>query len=73
MASGIANSTPEAVQQATTNLSRWLVEDYRLTANEVAPVLGTAIHYEIAEMVDPLIHVEAKIEKRSLAGLQQAP
>ncbi len=73
MASGIANSLPEAVQQATTNLSRWLVEDYKLSDNEVALVLGTAIHYDIAELVDPLVHVVAKIEKKSLAGLQQAP
>ena len=73
MASGIANSLPEAVQQATTNLSRWLVEDYKLSDNEVALVLGTAIQYEIAELVDPLVHVVAKIGKKSLAGLQQVP
>ncbi len=73
MASGIANSLPEAVQQATTNLSRWLVEDYKMTDNEVALVLGTAVQYDIAELVDPLIHVVAKIAKKSLSGLPPAP
>lgn len=71
MASGIANSLPEAVQQATTNLSRWLAEDYKLSPTEIALVLGTAIHYDVAELVDPLVHVVAKIEKKALAGLAQ--
>jgi acetamidase/formamidase len=71
MASGIANSLQEALQQATTNLSRWLADDYKLTPNEVAIVLGTAIQYQIAEVVDPLVHVVAKIDKKALAGLPQ--
>jgi amidase len=71
MASGIANSLPEAVQNATTSLARWLADDYKLTPNEVAIVLGTAIHYDIAEVVDPLVHVVAKIDKKALAPLQQ--
>jgi acetamidase/formamidase len=70
MASGIANSLPEALQEATTNLARWLSEDFKLTSNEVAVVLGTAIRFDVAEVVDPLVHVVAKIEKRTLALLQ---
>jgi acetamidase/formamidase len=71
MASGIANSLQEALQQATTNLSRWLADDYQLTPNEVAIVLGTAMQYQVAEVVDPLVHVVAKIDKKALSGLQQ--
>src|SRR5205823_1723361 len=56
MASGIANSLPEALQQATTNLARWLEDDYKLTPNEAAVVLGSSIKYDIAEVVDPLVH-----------------
>jgi len=70
MASGIANSLQDALQQATTNLARWLADDYKLTPNEVAIVLGTAIQYQIAEVVDPLVHVVARIDKKALAGLQ---
>jgi acetamidase/formamidase len=69
MASGIANSLQDAVQQATTNLARWLIDDYKLNANEVAIVLGTAIRYDIAELVDPQLHVVAKIEKSVLAKI----
>ena len=69
MASGIANSLPEALQQATTNLSQWLAADYKLTPNEIALVLGTAIQYDVAEVVDPLVHVVARIDKKSLATL----
>jgi acetamidase/formamidase len=70
MASGIANSLPDALQQATTNLARWLEEDYKLTANEAAVVLGTSMRYDIAEVVDPYVHIVAKIEKSTLARIK---
>ncbi len=70
MASGIANSLPEALQQATTSLSQWLAEDFKLSPNEVGVVLGSSIHYDVAEVVDPMVHVVAKISKSTLAGLQ---
>src|SRR5499427_671086 len=59
MALGIANSLPEALQSATTELSNWLQREYKLAPNETAIVLGTAMHYNIAEVVDPLMHVVA--------------
>lgn len=68
-ASGIANSLPEAVQGATTNLARWLEEEYKLNASEIGVVLGTSIRYEIAELVDPEVHVVAKIAKNLLAPI----
>jgi amidase len=69
MASGIANSLPDALQAATTNLSQWLEQDYKLSASEIGLVLGTAIRYEVAELVDPQIHVVAKIAKSALAAI----
>ena len=69
MASGISNSLPEAVQGATTNLSRWLEEEYKLNASEIGVVLGTGIRYEIAELVDPQVHVVAKIAKSLLTPI----
>jgi amidase len=71
MASGIANSLPEALQQATTSLATWLEEDYKLTANEAAVVLATSIRYDIAEVVDPFVHVVAKIEKSTLSRIKR--
>ncbi len=70
MASGIANSLPEALQQATTNLSQWLADDFKLDPNEIAIVLGSSIRYDVAEVVDPLVHVVAKIAKSTLDGLK---
>jgi amidase len=70
MASGIAGSLQDALQQATTELARWLERDYQLSANESNVVLGAAIRYDIAEVVDPQLHVVAKISKSVLAGLK---
>jgi acetamidase/formamidase len=71
MAMGIANSLPDALRQATTQLARWLERDYHLSPNESAIVLGTAIRYDIAEIVDPQVNIVAKISKAALTGLSK--
>jgi amidase len=70
MAFGIGNSLPDALQIATTQLVRWLQRDFKLEPNEAAVVLGTAMQYNVAEIVDPLAHVVAKIRKDAVAGLR---
>jgi acetamidase/formamidase len=72
MASGIAGSIDEALRGATTNLVRWLEAMYGLNAAEVSSLLGTAIVYDIAEVVDPQPHVVAKVPKPVLAALKKA-
>src|SRR5262249_4171182 len=69
MASGIANSLQDALQGATTNLSLFLQEEYKLNASEIGVVLGTAMRYEVAEVVDPQVHIVAKIAKSALAQI----
>ena len=54
---------------ATTQLARWLEEEYKLNSSEVAMVMGFALKYDIAEVVDPHVNVVAKIKKSALAGL----
>lgn len=71
MAMGIANSLPDALRQATTQLARWIEKDYHLTANETALVLGTSIRYDIAEIVDPQVNLVAKLSKSVLAQLSK--
>ncbi len=71
MAMGIANSLPDAMRQATTQLARWLERDYHLTPNESAIVLGSAIRYDVAELVDPQVNIVAKISKAALATLKK--
>jgi len=70
MSSGIGNSLTDALQLATTQLVTWLETEYKLTPNEAAVVLGTAMRYDIAEIVDPLVHVVAKIAKDAVAKLK---
>jgi amidase len=70
MASGIAGSLPDALQMATTELARWLERDYKLSPNESNVILGTSIRYDIAEVVDPQVHIVAKVSKAVLAALQ---
>src|SRR5436190_12346019 len=70
MTSGIAGSLADALQQATTELARWLERDYELSANESNILLGTSIRYDIAQVVNPQIHVVAKVSKALLATLK---
>ena len=72
MAMGIAGSLTEGLQIATTEMARWLEERHKLNASEVASVLGTAMRYDIAEVVDPLVNVVAKVPKKALAQVQKA-
>jgi acetamidase/formamidase len=70
MASGIAGDLNEAFRQATTNLVRWIENDYKLNPAEASSVLSTAIVYDVAEVVDPQVHVVAKVPKTTLASLK---
>jgi len=70
MASGIGGSLQDALQMATTELARWLERDYKLSANESNVILGTSIRYDIAEVVDPQVHIVAKVSKAVLETLR---
>jgi amidase len=67
---GVGGSLDESLRVATSGLSQWLIERYHLSPAELAAVLGTAMHYEIAEVVDPQINVVAKIRKDMLAKIR---
>lgn len=70
MAMGIDGSLPDALRNATTNLANWIEHDYHLTSNETAIVLGSAMRYDVAEIVDPQVNVVAKLSKAVLATLK---
>jgi len=57
------------MKNATTGLSRWLADAYHLTPQDIAAVLGTAMEYQIAEVVDSEYGVVAKVSKTALARL----
>ena len=71
MSMGIAGSLDAAIKQATTQLAQWIENDYKLTPNEAAVILGTSIQYEIAELVDPQVNVVAKVRKAVLTQLSK--
>ncbi len=69
MVLGIGNSTDEAMRRAATGISLWLADTYHLTPQDIAAVLGTAMQYQIAEVVDSEIDVVAKLRKDALAKI----
>jgi len=70
MAMGIAGSLDTALQSATSELMRWLAKDYGLNPSEASIMLGTSMRYDIAEVVDPAMHVVTRIGKKALAQLR---
>ena len=69
MISGIGGSLSDALQLATSGMVRWLKDTYSLNPSEIAMVLGSSIRYDITEIVDPQIHVVAKVRKDSLSRI----
>ncbi len=70
MVMGVANSFEDALRSATTGISRFLASTYKLNTAEIAMVLGSSMRYDIAEIVDPQVHVVAKLAKAVLKQLE---
>lgn len=66
MALGNARPLDQALQHATTELLRWLQDDYGLDTRSASTLLGQTIRYEIGNVFDPAYTVVAKLEKRWL-------
>lgn len=69
MSIGIAGDLQEALRQATTDLTRWLSTTYKLNSAEVASVLGTAMKYDVADMVGTQVSIVAKVPRALVAKL----
>ena len=67
---GVGGSLDDSLRVATTGLAQWLTERYHLSPSEIAAVLGTAMRYEIAEVVDAQVNIVAKIRKDMLAKIR---
>ena len=66
MAAGNARPLDQASQHATTELMRWLAEDYGLDSRASSILLGQCIRYDIGNIFDPAFTMIARIEKRFL-------
>jgi len=66
MTVGLGGSLEDALRAATAGMGQWLEQDYKLTASEIAMVLGSAVEYTIAEVADRNAGVAAKLRKDRL-------
>ena len=69
MAMGLDGSLDGAFRNATDNMANWLMDTYKLTASEVAQVIGTAAEYKVSEVADRNAGIVLKISKERLQGL----
>jgi acetamidase/formamidase len=69
MVLGQAGSIDEATRAATTGLIKWLALDYGLTLSESAQVLGSAVHYSVANLAGRSVGVAASLDKALLSNL----
>ena len=63
---GSARPLLQALQHATTELQRWMMDDYGFDERGSSLLMGHALEYEIANVVDPHFTVVAKISKEYL-------
>jgi len=61
----------QAFQHATSEMHRWLIADYGLSERGAQILMGQAVEYEVANVVDPHFTVVAKIRKSILATLNK--
>jgi amidase len=72
MAAGNARPLDQAVQHATTELMKWLEEDYGLDYRASSLLLGQCIRYDVGNVFDPAYTMVAKLEKHLLTPFRRA-
>jgi amidase len=60
----------QALQHATSEMHRWLIQDYGLSERGASILMGQALEYEVGNVVDPHFTMVAKMRKSILAGLK---
>ena len=66
MSAGNARPLDQCVQHATTELLRWITEDYDLDYRAASTLLGQCIRYDLGNVYDPAYTMIAKVDKRLL-------
>ncbi|HYE86801.1 MAG TPA: acetamidase/formamidase family protein [Vicinamibacterales bacterium] len=72
MVLGSERSLIEALQHATAEMHRWLMQDYGLSERGASLLMGQTLEYEVANVVDPRFTMVAKMRKSILAGLKRS-
>ncbi len=63
---GNARPLDQCVQHATTEMIRWLQNDYGLTGEDAHLLLGQAVQYDVGNIFDPAYTMVCKVAKRWL-------
>ena len=63
---GNARPLDQALQHATTEMSKWLGEDFGLDAGAASHLMGQVVRYDIGNVFNPAFTVACRIEKRWL-------
>lgn len=63
---GNARPLDQALQHATTEMSRWLGEDYGLDARAASHLMGQTVRYDVGNVFNPAFTVACRIGKRWL-------
>jgi acetamidase/formamidase len=69
---GNARPLDQALQHATTEMVRWLEEDYGLDVVAASTLLGQCVEYDVGNVFDPAYTMVCKVPKRVLAALTPA-
>jgi acetamidase/formamidase len=67
---GNARPLDQALQHATTEMTRWLAADYGLDLRAASTLMGQVVAYEIGNVYDPAYTVICKMPKAILASLR---
>jgi acetamidase/formamidase len=67
----IGNARPleQALQHATTEMLRWLADDYGLDRVAASHLLAMAVRYDVANVFNPAFSVACRVAKSALAGI----
>lgn len=66
---GNARPLDQALQHATTEMVRWLEEEYGLDAIGASTLLGQCVEYEVGNVYDPAYTMVCKVPKRVLNSI----
>ncbi len=69
MTVGNARPLDQCVQHATTEMVRWLQEDFGLDTLTVHALMGQAVEYDIGNVFDPAYTMVCKMSKATLEGM----
>jgi amidase len=67
---GNARPLDQALQHATTEMVRWLREDYGLDAHSAGILLGQTVEYAVGNVFDPAYTMVCKISKQVLGQIK---